>query len=659
MVEEKRSEAEILVEHAPVPLALVRQGVIVRVNPAMAELFGQEADALVGRQWDAFRTEIFDGAVDYCAEGVTHCLRLRTGAGHAFWATLHGAAMDEAAPHRGVVWSIQDVTAQKQAADALQQARLAADQATRAKGEFLATMSHEIRTPMGVIIGMTALALEQEGDGQQRQRLRTVKESAEALLGLLNDILDYSKIEGGHLRLEEKPFDFVALVEGVVSGFSHLARQKGLAFTHRIDMAPGQVPVGDAFRLRQILVNLVNNALKFTHEGGVTLLATLAAAGEEGLTATFRVTDTGIGIAEENQQHIFARFAQEDSSTSRRYGGTGLGLAICRQVVAQMRGSMALESSPGRGSVFSFTVPLARQHRCCQASGPESTVAEGAAPAPKPRPRQVLVADDHPANQELARVLLEQAGHVVTVAATGVEALACLAEARFDHVLMDIQMPELDGLAATRLIRRLERGDEVSIPGLDAAKHAGLRRRLAGGRLHLIALTANAMAGEQEQCRLAGLDHSLGKPYEKEALLALVAGGGECCRCREEAGTAAVPAPPMPLDKVCRDRVWHHIATAFGTSKETTDLVVATYAGSLAEHLAALRAALGEKDFQQMTFHAHAVKGAFLNMGLKDLAHIAQEMESRAPLGDDAGFGALVSSLAAALEPFLESRTAQ
>ncbi len=492
-------------------IVLSPDGRIDSVNPATCEMFGQTAPHLERACFvDLLQSESRASVQEYLA-GVqgqpaqTYRQELRALVSDGRELTLDVALSANAFDSQTlIVGVLRDITRLKQAEQELCAAMEAAERASQAKSDFLAHMSHELRTPINGVIGMLELSRQSQHAQEQEEFLLTAANCADQMLLLVNDLLDFAKIEAGQLLLEESKLTLRNLLGNLTREPILRAAQKGLTLDVAIAADVPDELTGDAMRLGQVLLNLLSNAIKFTERGGIVLRVNVLSRLSKAARIQFEVEDTGIGIAAEKQPHIFAAFVQADTSITRRFGGTGLGLSISSQLVQLMGGSLSVRSEPGKGSCFTFSVQLGCAPHQAARANPESDAAGAPMTAAASAPRRVLLAEDNLVNQKLISTVLLRRGHQVDVADDGARAVAMAAAHDFDMILMDLQMPELDGIQATRIIRWLN-------------EHSSRRPRI-------IALTAHALQSDALRCREAGMDGYIAKPVKMQDLIAIVEG---------------------------------------------------------------------------------------------------------------------------------------
>ena len=600
-------------------ISMNESGAVAEWNPAAERTFGYSRAEAIGRdlselilpqhQRQPFRANL----ARYLRTGEARLIGRRIEAlalrrdGESFPVEV-AITVTHAADERVFTAHVRDITERKQAEEALRKSHDAARAGSEAKSAFVATMSHEIRTPMNAIVGMLELLSYSRLSGDQREMLDAARESSRSLLHLIDDILDFSKIEVGKLELHPEPVSVRQVVEAVGGTFKHVASGKGLLFTQRVDQTLFPAHLIDPSRLRQVLSNLVSNAIKFTESGSVTLEVKVLEALGGRQTLRFTVQDSGIGMSAETQGRIFEPFQQGESNTSRRFGGTGLGLSISRQLVELMGGHIEVASAQGVGTRVTVTLAV---EQAKAAAGEAAPAQPDTPPLPLRAPEGVklLVVDDHPVNLAMLQRQLKVLGLEADTATHGAEALAKWRRERHGLVITDVQMPEMDGYAVARAIRA-EQG---------------------GAKPMVVAFTANTHREALEQCTAAGMDDYLTKPTELATLrekLARWLGAG--------AGVRGAPAG----NAIDRQRIQDLVGGPAGLAT-----VLQTVARSARRDIAGLQSAMEARDGAAIRAAAHRIKGTALNLGASRLAQAAARVEEAADGVDPEGVRAVIDEL--------------
>ncbi len=622
-----------LYDHAPLGyVTLDEEGYIQEINLAGAAMLGRDRAELTGYEFAehviaADRSAFLEHVRQCCGERreATAELGLVAGQGRLITVQIHSVPV-EADGHEGTFTktAITDITERKRAEESVREHARAAQAANVSKGQFLANVSHELRTPMNAILGMIDVALPKALDPFVQDCLETAKGSADLLLTLLNDLLDSARIESGKLELKAAPFSLRRMLDQLTCTLAIQASEKELVLNSR---CPDELPdgfVGDRARLEQVLFNLAGNALKFTERGEVVISVRGAnlPEGEETAALEFAVRDTGIGISSADQQRLFRPFVQVDASTMRHFGGTGLGLSICKGLVDLMGGRIWLESELGRGSSFYFTVALPLAN--------ESPAEDGTSLVLPPRtvgPLRILLTEDNLANQKLVDYVLRGRGHEVEIAGEGEEAVYLSERNSYDVILMDVQMPGMDGMEATAAIRQ---------------------REIEGRHVPIIAMTAHAMQSDRERCLAAGMDAYLTKPVNGRELIGLVEslakGKPREAPVFDRPGEIDV-AVPAAAHGAARERMAvfdakRALEQCFD-SREMLDTMIQAFFTDVDGLLSQMRRALESGDISEVGRLGHSLKGTLAYLGAESAAEAASLVERFTPAAAEDAVDAL------------------
>ena len=526
-----------------------------------------------------------------------------------------------ALPDGGFVRTFTDITERKDTEIALADARDHAESATRAKSAFLAAMSHEIRTPLNGIVGMLSLLQHTPLTAEQARFVGTIDRCSEALLEIITDILDYSKLESGEIELDETDTDIRSVIESAIDIIAARLNEKGLPAHVKIALdVPSMIRTNSA-RLRQILLNLLSNAVKFTETGSITIAVSRSPTGGQVRRLRFEVRDTGIGISTSAQKRLFREFSQVDASITRRYGGTGLGLAICKRIIVAMTGTIGVDSNTGEGSTFWFEIPETAAKTTTTTEAPKATTST--------TPLHVLVVEDNAVNREVASLLLKRLGHTVELVEDGSQAVRVCEQNKFDVILMDMQMPVMDGLEATRHIRRAPSACSETI---------------------IIGLTANAFSSDRAACLRAGMNAFIAKPVDRAKL--------------ERALAEANPHKTITEDQSSDKLDVAHRTTLFTEiGMEAARQLVGAFWEAAPKIVESCRDAVAQRDMRTLGREIHTLKGTAMNLGYADLAQVAARVEAGLRAGEvnPEDLPRLIESAlksTAAMEPLLKGRGA-
>lgn len=665
------AKLELMVEHAAIGIAHVVHDRFAWASRAAADMFGygdweEGAElppiAALFEDEAAYRTTLAVAQEAFSRDEVFHADHLmRRKDSSLFWCSLTGKMIDPGLPDQGAVWLTKDISRQKEEEQQLQLAKERAEQASQAKTNFLANISHEIRTPMNSILGMSNLALESGLNEEQQGYISRVNKAADSLMRLLDDILYLAELDPVRKpQLETAPFELRTVISDAVKMVAYQAEEKMLRLSWTTEAEIPEFVAGDALRLRQILVNLLDNSIKFSERGEISVTASAEDFSPEQVRLTFTVRDQGMGIAPEQLEDIFEIFYQIDTSLCREKLGPGIGLTICRRLCELMGGGIQAESEPGKGSVFTFTV-------LCGKIGEEES--KKLKPGDDPLgPLRILVVDDNEANRYVVTTRLRRDQHQIAEAKDGLEALRQLLKERFDVVLMDVQMPVMDGLTVTKIIRACEQEPlELCLDSLVLPEdfREALRCQLKGRHLPVVALTAHNLKEDRQRCLEAGMDAYAVKPFKIKDIYNLI--WQQCCLNKRLPGGICLAEQSQTEDAVIMNRnesdngelvakVSVHLSEMYQLEPDQVEQMVQISAVSISETLGQAREALSSGEMATLSAAGHKAKGVLLGIGLDKAAELARQVELKGKAGEAADYGGLLDRLEEELRPLLAMR---
>ena len=630
---EESEKLQLIVEHAGFGIAMITDRHFSWLNQTGAEMFGYSAvQEVLGKSTEI----VFSGEKDFVDFAANYPTTLRKGQifkteiqlqkadGTLFWCAVTGKHISSNLEKKSDIWIVEDITRNIKIRDDLMQAKRSAESANAMKSQLLANISHDIRTPLHGIIGTFTILEKSLPTPDQHKLILQGKRTADFLSNLLNNLLDLSKIETGQFFLEKAPFSIHHLILEIGEILSSQFSDKSLAFRYTLSDELPKVVIGDALRIKQILINLIGNSLKFTEKGAISLFIDGKPENEEVLLSC-KVEDSGIGIPAENQERLFEAFVQSDNSITRKYGGTGLGLSICKELCTLMGGDIWFESVEGEGTTFFFTCvcgvgnqkDLAVQRLGCRDKNPI-----------KNRSLSVLIVDDNETNQEILRMMLEHEGHTTHIAENGKVCLEKMTRDSFDLIFMDMQMPVMDGLSATKIIRACETGSVANSDDLpDSIFH--LQKSLLGKHIPIIALTANAQKEDKILCDKAGMDKFLLKPFDSNQLYQILVEYSQGETITQVPGAAFYTHSTQQPDF---ESINQFVESRFTFSKDQRKVLIETTMESIITELTSFLHFINEKgdQFDDIAEKSHKIRGSILNLGLKDLAEQCVRIEKSA-----------------------------